>query len=193
MDEPTGLLTQSSLAMITSNQSYGLQLNELKKMHEMMEKKEGPEATEKEQDCDLVNETIDNNEKICNPDGNIEHHDLSFLYTRESDKIGEGVKLSNYPLAKQFRQKNQRRKPMACGQRITHVNGSIHQSKNQVRALLSNYNHSPKKESPLFTTTGNDIGLNKPNIGTFNSDKYARSQTFSKSFNSMFSDQGLKL
>ena len=180
--------------MTTSNQSYGLQLNELKKLQAMLEMEEDPERGKK-QEGELGNEKIDDSEKNCTPGNKPERHDLSFLYTRESDRIGEGVQLSNYPLAKQFRQKNQRRKPLACEDNITHMDGSIKQSKDQVRALLTQYNHSPKKETPLFTTTGNDIGLKKPNIATFNSERYlyARSQTFSRSFNSMFSDQGLKL
>jgi len=212
MDGSNDAMTQSSLAMnpymITSNQSYGLRLNELKKMHAMlMEKEERLEETknQKKDDDATTTEKDDasqshnimanaNTNANANTDTNTpEHQNLSFLYTRESDRIGEGVQLSNYPLAKQFRQKNSRRKPLACEDTIPHVHGPVMQTKDQVRDLLMNYNHSPKEEHPLYTTTGNAIGIKKPDIATYNFERYARSQTFSRSFNSMFQDQGLKL
>ena len=186
-------MAQSSLAlnpyMITSNQSYGLQLNELKKMNAMLEKDEIFEETKSQMKDDDATTT----EKDDTSQSHNQNTNLSFLYTRESDRIGEGVQLSNYPLAKQFRQKNKRRKPLASEDTTTDVNGPVIQTKDQVRDLLKEYNHSPKVEHPLYTTTGNAIGIKKPEVATYNSERHSRSQTFSRSFNSMFSDQGLTL
>ena len=104
-------MAQSSLAlnpyMITSNQSYGLQLNELKKMNAMLEKDEIFEETKSQMKDDDATTT----EKDDTSQSHNQNTNLSFLYTRESDRIGEGVQLSNYPLAKQFRQKKSKWPP----------------------------------------------------------------------------------
>ena len=161
--------------MITSNQSYGIQLDKLKATRDILKKNENKEEN-------------DNNDATENE----EQHDLSFLYTRESDRIGEGVQLSDHPLAKQFRMKNKKRNQIVCAQEK--INSTIRYSQDEVKGILDQYNHAPKDESPLYSTTANSIGLKKPSIATYTSQRYARSQQFSKSFNrTMYRDHGLNM
>jgi len=160
--------------MITSNQSYGIQLHELKMMNEILNKEDEPQVEH------------DEHEKFE------KQHDLSFLYTRESDRIGEGVQLSDHPLAKQFRMRNERRKQVTCTDESVTLN-VIH-SQDQVKTILDKYNHAPKDENPLYSTTANVIGSKRPTMATHTAIKSARSQTFSRSFNrTMFRDTGLNV
>ncbi|GFH46062.1 hypothetical protein CTEN210_02536 [Chaetoceros tenuissimus] len=161
--------------MITSNQSYGLQLNQLKELLE----------TTKEIDCGATE-----NEDKEGDSSNL------FLYSRESDRFGEGVQMSTYPLAKELRTKLKRRKPTASD--LEGCNGqknasNRHKSHSQVEDILKSYNHERKVENPLYTTTSNEIGGKRPSAATLSSENYSRSQSFSRSFNSMFRDCGLKM
>lgn len=158
--------------MITSNQSYGLQLNELKMATDILG----------------VNNKNENENQFTN-----ETPDLTFLYTRESDRIGEGVPLSGYPLAKQFRKKiNETRKQITCEGEKGNTCKSTIRSHDQVKAILDEYNHAPKEQSPLYTTTANVIGMKAPSVATYTAESHQRSQQFSKSYNRMmFRDHGL--
>ena len=65
-------------------------------------------------------------------------------------------------------------------------------SAEEMKSTLDNYNHVPKIENPLYTTTANEFGSKKPSQATLTKMRYMRSQSFSKSFNRiMFQDQGL--
>ena len=165
--------------MITSNQSYGIRIEELKHCDLVRDSKS---------DCDIDNteETVKNSD--CQPT-------LSFLYTRESDSIGAAVKTSNSCLAKAFdKGKLKGKRRLGESEETSSQNGpNISEIPvEEVQATLENYKHDPKIENPLYTTTSNDIGSKKPSQANFTRMRYSRSQNFSKSFNRiMFQDQGL--
>ena len=156
--------------MITSNQSYGLQIEKLK----------------------AVNNSLDTSINT-HTEHEMEHkHDLSFLYTKESDCIGQGVPPSEHPLAKQFRKKIHKPRKVTTSMNDQNSISNKIQSQDHVKALLSQYNHAPKLQSPLYTTTANTYGMKKPSAATYTAERHARSQQFSKSYNRMmFRDHGL--
>lgn len=45
-------------------------------------------------------------------------------------------------------------------------------------ALLATYNHTPKEENALYTTTNNEIGIKRPTGATFTFERRARQQGF---------------
>lgn len=148
--------------MITSNQSYGLQLKQLKELL----------GTTEEIDCEATE-----NEDKDDDSSNL------FLYSRESDRFGEGVQMSTYPLAKELRTKLKRKKPVMSGlEGCNRQNNasSRHKSHSQVEDILKNYNHERKVENPLYTTTGNEIGGKRPSASTLSPENYSRSQSFSR-------------
>ncbi|CAM9384506.1 unnamed protein product [Phaeothamnion confervicola] len=58
--------------------------------------------------------------------------------------------------------------------------------------LLERFDHRPRRENPLYTTTANEIGLRKPTGATFTFERSARQQGFSNSFNNVrYRDMGL--
>lgn len=148
--------------MITSNQSYGLQLKQLKELL----------GTTEEIDCEATE-----NEDKDDDSSNL------FLYSRESDRFGEGVQMSAYPLAKELRTKLKRKKPVMSGlEGCNRQNNasSRHKSHSQVEDILKNYNHERKVENPLYTTTSNEIGGKRPCASTLSPENYSRSQSFSR-------------
>lgn len=161
--------------MITSYQSYGLNLNEMRRMNDairIFDKKE-----------------LESNMKQRRKDRDL---DLSFLYARESDKIGQEVKLSEGPLAVQLRKKLPRRKRTNNSTLKRDENEKNTIPNKQIVQILEQYNHEPKSQHPLYQTSSNLIGLKAPSLATYPSKMYSRSQSFSKSFNEiMFRDHGL--
>ena len=71
--------------MITENQKYGINLEELQKINEALEKEE-----EKNRE---IQKSMESN--LGNSHSG--HYDLSFLYKRESDKIGQGMDVGISP------------------------------------------------------------------------------------------------
>eukprot|EP00904_Undaria_pinnatifida_P005286 jgi/Undpi1/1888/HiC_scaffold_12.g05275.m1 len=49
-------------------------------------------------------------------------------------------------------------------------------------ALLAAYNHTPKEEHALYSTTNNDIGIKRPTGATFTFERRARQQGFRRVF-----------
>lgn len=167
--------------MITENQNYGINLDELQKINEALEKEE-----EKNRQAEP---SLESN----SGDSHSGHHDLSFLYKRESDKIGQGITWSEHPLAKELRKKQQkRRRPLDCETTEAPTASTSNLSQNEVMRVLEAYNHAPKQENALYTTTYNEIGSKKPSLATYNAKRHYVSQSFTKSFNNiMFRDHGL--
>ena len=163
--------------MSTSNQCYGVDVKDLKSCNFLKQ-------IEENQDLDAVS------------GGSSEENEpsLSFLYTRESDRIGEEIEVAHSSLSRAFEKGSEKRK-WNCAKvngksSVNEVGGDIRRDENTNIHLL--YKHEQKSQNLLFTTTANEIGLKKPSKATYTTSRYARSQNFSKSFNRiMFQDQGL--
>jgi hypothetical protein len=162
--------------MITSNQNYGIKFEQLKH-------------------CDLIKELeINDDGESKNTPQRDDEPKFSFLYTRESDRTGAGVEVYNSPLAKAFDKEKSKRK-----KQLKNMDESIETKSNnpiistkQIKSMLDKYQHEPKSQNPLYSTTSNDIGIKKPSQATAATMSYSRSQSFSKSFNRiMFQDLGL--
>ncbi len=162
--------------MTTSNQSYGVNVKDLRT-------------------CNIFTKLDENQDSgIASKDS---EPSLSFLYTRESDNIGAAIEGTQSSLAKAFEKKKPKRKwesSRALGKdaRRYVIEDDESDFRRDEDAILDLYKHDPKVQNPLYTTTANDIGLKKPSKATHTTTMYARSQCFSKSFNRiMFQDQGL--
>jgi hypothetical protein len=129
-------------------------------------------------------------------------HDLSFLMTRESDRFGEGCSYSDNALSAVFRQQvsdsmNKRRKNTLfatpfCSESPSCEPASKTIPKEEVKDIISHYNHKPKEQNPLYLTEANEFGLRKPSEASYTTARYGLSQKFSQSFNrTMFRDEGL--
>ena len=69
---------------------------------------------------------------------------------------------------------------------------TLRDEKLDVTRLLNSYNHDPKDQNPLYATTQNEFGIKKPTAATYTTERLARNQAFSNSYNSqMPRDQGL--
>jgi len=132
---------------------------------------------------------------------------MSFLYSRESDRFGEGVGGSDSELARvygtgeskstQARRRGGAEKPPTDPKEYASISvdafaQTLHDEKVDVDRLLSSYNHAPKPQNPLYSTTQNEFGIKKPTAATYTVERLARDQKFSNSYNSqMPRDQGL--
>lgn len=149
--------------MITSNQSYGVDLKKIR-------------ASELGKSFDQ-HETSSSTEEKNSP----------FAYSKESDRIGEGVSVSQSPFSKITKAKLKRKNQYVCPRADKDVCNTIRETE-----FLS-YEHNPKKQNPLFTTTANEIGLVKPVEVLYTNAKYARKQSFSNQFNGiMYRNEGLR-
>lgn len=166
--------------MVTTNEGYGLTLNSLNTV-------------------DICpNENKGEQKQTSSP--NDSSNDLSFLMTRESDRFGEGCLYSDNALSAVFRQQssysmNKRRKntlfASPCSDSLTEPNSKVI-PKDEVKDILSHYNHKPKEQNPLYSTQANEFGLRKPTEASYTTARYGLSQKFSQSFNrTMFRDEGL--
>lgn len=164
--------------MSTSNQSYGVDVKDLKSCNFFQQ-------LEENQDLDAVS------------GGSSENSDpsLSFLYTRESDRIGAEVEAAHSSLSRAFEKGCEKRKwkcANVVGKSSVKEDDDNKNRRDENANIHVLYKHEPKSQNPLFTTTANEIGLKKPSKATYTTTRYARSQNFSKSFNRiMFQDQGL--
>lgn len=128
-------------------------------------------------------------------------YDLSFLYCRESDRIGEGITdSSDFLLSHVMEEKEANSLAIKRGRGLRSVvereqevgMASRVPEPDEIQKTLDSYKHSPRVQNPLYTTTSNEFGLKKPSAATFSNARQARSQKFSNSFNRMtFRDQGL--
>jgi hypothetical protein len=179
--------------MVTSNECYGMSL---------------PEASKRvyTSPVDGNNKVLTSEERGVSNDLSNENHstsqDMSFVYSRESDRFGEGCAFSESSLSRVFRLKesdsmNKRRKNSPFVQKeLEHYsdpsNSSKIFSKEDVVEILSQYNHNPKVQHPLYHTTATEYGSKKPSLATFQNVRHGLSQKFSHSFNrTMFHDGGL--
>jgi len=125
-------------------------------------------------------------------------HDLSFLYSRESDSIGRGISPSDSKLAHVLSQaespcETARRKSIRVVVAAPGGGGDTTTSSSSSRpSLFDSYEHKPKVQHPVYTTTANEFGSKKPTVATCSGVRLSRSQTFSNSFNkTMFKNEGL--
>eukprot|EP01083_Nonionella_stella_P004920 14373_1 len=191
MAEPTRCSNQDELTrfrqnpfMITSNMNYGINVLELKKVNDILNEEDHQRESSTEETAAIPTKA---QEAEHGEERN--YSDLSFLYTRESDRIGEYAELSQSPLAKQFRAKPPRRKKV---KRAPEFAPQEEPSREAIAAVLDSYNHAPKPENPLYQTSANSIGSKKPSLATHTANRHPRTQAFSKSFNrKMFRDHGL--
>lgn len=116
---------------------------------------------------------------------------FSFLYTRESDTIGSRVtkpSLENREILTKTEFLKKRREELRSNMGEEDLAfDTTESSKFQITAeeILSVYKHEPKNEDPRFTTSSNDYGKKIPSVATLVTDRAARQQTFSKSFNNV--------
>jgi len=171
--------SNSNPFLVTSNQTYGLSLVGLQEMAA----KEQTDAQEQEPTLGAPPH---------------KQHDLSFLYRRESDRIGEGIPNSDSALAAIMSNKMPKRHTFgrACIDGSTSVASSRPASKEptreEIEQALASYKHNPKQEDPLYMTTANEIGRKAPSHATYTVATKGRSQAFSNSFNGcMYTDESL--
>ena len=180
--------------MVTSNECYGMSL---------------PEASKRVYTSPVLSSS--NSSSSGNVQGDVlskenkevSKQDMSFVYSRESDRFGEGCEFSDSLLSEVFRLKesdsmNKRRKhsPFVqkeladCTDQATTSSRTI--SKEEVTKILAQYNHNPKVQHPLYHTTATEYGSKKPSEATFQNVRHGLSQQFSQSFNrTMFHNEGL--
>ena len=127
--------------------------------------------------------------------------DLSFLYSRESDRFGEGTSFSDSALSQVFRLKesdsmSKRRKNSVFVKQLHKSSDAPRQSrivpKEEIDEIVSKYKNNPKEQKPLYATTANEYGRKKPTAATIATVAFNRTQKFSHSFNkTMYRDEGL--
>ena len=171
--------------LATSNQTYGLSLVGLQEMA----------ARQQEDTLQRTTTTTSSNCK--------QHDvDLSFLYRRESDRIGEGIPNSDSALAAIMSTRMPKRHTIGhtsstsgklstpSTQPASYVDKEA--SREEIEQALASYRHNPKHEDPLYTTTANEIGRKAPSYATYTVATKGRSQAFSNSFNGvMYTDESL--
>ncbi|KAK1747448.1 hypothetical protein QTG54_001411 [Skeletonema marinoi] len=164
--------------MVTSNSGYGMSLKEACEKASFSHSHDSNSA----QDDSAPSST----------------QDVSFLYRRkESDSYGESAPYSDSSLSKVFRQResdsmNKRRKNSSLVKNDSSNSGRRSLSKEDVSVILSDYDHNPKEENPLYVTESNEFGRRKPSAATWTTKRHGVAQSFSKSFNNyVYRDEGL--
>lgn len=163
--------------MVTSNSCYGMSLKEA---------------------CEKASFSHSNDSNSTQDDSALTTQDVSFLYRRkESDSYGESAPYSDSSLSKVFRQResdsmNKRRKNSSLVGNDSSNSGRNSLSKEEVTAILSDYEHNPKEQNPLYVTESNEFGRRKPSAATWTTKRHGLAQSFSKSFNNyVYRDEGL--
>ena len=175
-------------SMTTSNECYGMSLPEASKRASFV----SPEG---------------NSEQVPSGCGALpgmdekSQGDLSFLYSRESDRFGEGTSFSDSALSQVFRLKesdsmSKRRKNSVFVKQLHKSSDAPRQSrivpKEEIDEIVSKYKNNPKEQKPLYATTANEYGRKKPTAATIATVAFNRTQKFSHSFNkTMYRDEGL--
>jgi len=129
-----------------------------------------------------------------------------FLYRRSSDDIGKGIPPSGSKLAEimdHFESPSQQANIRAMGLKPVLVRPEDEEAKYvwtkdkdlfliDRERYLNAYDHNPKRQNPLYTTTQNDIGIKGPSKATVVTQRRSRCQGFSNSFNGVrVKDQSL--
>jgi len=148
-------------------------------------------------------------------------YDLSFLYGRESERIGAGIVHNSdsnisrtFALGESLSEAAKRKAGIqdsksSCkssvqdpaeyqnisldAYKLVHKDDSKETSSpEEVEHLLKSYKHLPREQHLIYTTTTNDYGMKKPTPATYTNHRITWNQEFSKSFNSkMYIDEGL--
>lgn len=161
--------------MITSNQSYGISINNLQNIYEC----ESNEEQELKQKDNNTNEGADFTDKFEQ-------------YSREYDNIGKGIRSSDSALARMMGKKESLSSIVKRRRLIFSKDSLGTGASNKYEAKFTEYDYSPNEQHPLYTTESNQYGIINPSEETFTKVKYSRSQNFSNSFNrNMFRDLGL--
>jgi len=137
--------------------------------------------------------------------------DFSFMYKKESDNIGGEVQSSESKLSAALKMKQtlgETARMRAAGlnqadptiseehKAIVEADSTLARAGRKTRAEveehLGRFEHAPKAQNPLYTTSNNMYGNKVPTPATFTADRASRIQKFSNSFNGMVHrDQGL--
>lgn len=171
--------------LATSNQTYGLSLVGLQEL-----------AARQQED------TLHQGTTSTSSTSGGKQHDLSFLYRRESDRIGEGIPNSDSALAAIMSTRMPKRHTIGHSSSTsgtlstpsTQPASSVEEepSREEIEQALASYMHNPRQEDPLYTTTANEIGRKAPSYATYTVATKGRSQAFSNSFNGvMYTDESL--
>jgi hypothetical protein len=115
---------------------------------------------------------------------------FSFLYTRESDRIGGKVAkpvMKETKLLTKTEFLKKKREEMAAAYTETDEDKSRENvpMKRTAVGVLAVYKHASKVEDPRYTTSTSDYGKKPPSVATLVIDRAARSQGFSNSFNNI--------
>jgi len=113
-----------------------------------------------------------------------------FLYTRESDTVGARVPKPTHSLAyepktkgEMLREKRDRLRALAATVKREVDPEAIELAKSRnIDACISSYKPCTKWEDPRYTTSNNEIGIKKPTIATYVTERAYRSQGFSNGF-----------
>lgn len=121
---------------------------------------------------------------------------FSFLYSRESDRIGSMVKKPENPhkelltkteFLKKRREELRAQGPTDFDRELLSMTKSERQEskKVDVEEILKHFKHNSKDEDPRYTSSNNDYGKKPPTGATFVAERASRQQGFSKSFNNV--------
>jgi hypothetical protein len=113
------------------------------------------------------------------PSNEHQKEDFSFLYARTSDVIGAKVPKQSSALSSAM--VTLPRKIPREGSLPPPLENTV-KAKVDVESLLKSYQHHPKYENPLYTTSTSEYGKKGPTMATIVTDRANRPQGFSKSF-----------
>jgi len=181
------LLQSSNPCMVTTNQAYGLNLEDLRKEKvQLSHMRTDSPRDQYEQDEDQKSK----------------HLNLSFLFSRESDEYGRDIPPSDSYLAKALseqrslstRAKRKRFSSSLLQDSTSKGNNPTRLSQDEMEQWINQYSHKTKPEHILYSTTSNQFGSKKPTLATLPTTRHDISQKFSSSFHTvMFSDHGLNM
>jgi len=118
-----------------------------------------------------------------------------FLYTRESDRIGQKVAKPEMSETKMLSRTEflRKRRERTQSELIDGEEGELEHSPSESQTvekvsaeeLLKIYKHEPKQEDPRYITSASEYGKKPPSLATIVTERATRKQAFSKSFNNV--------